>query len=328
MKSILITGAGGFVGSHAVEYFLDKGYKVFGIDSWRHKGCSTRLAHLKGRADLEILTHDLTSPLPTRLDWKPEYILNIASESHVERSIQDPVPFVENNVKLVLNVLEFARKVNPRAFIQCSTDEVFGPAPQGYMHKEWEYILPSNPYAASKASQDAITTAYWRTYGLPIIRTHCMNMIGERQDKEKFIPMVISNIQNGRITHIHGRPDRVGSRMYLHAKNLCDAWNFILEKHRPGIYDSHYDGEQRPSVFNIVGEKEVSNLDVVKLIGKIMGKEPAYTYTDFHATRPGHDRRYALDGTRLMKLGWKHPETFEESIEKIVKWTLDHKEWM
>jgi dTDP-glucose 4,6-dehydratase len=194
MKRILVTGIGGFVGSHFAEHILkNTDWEIVGIDSFRNKGDSLRLRHLAKEPRLTVHTHDLQAPISDRMIeviGSIDYVINIASDSHVDRSISDPVPFVENNVALILNVLEYCRRVKPSKLIQCSTDEVFGPALEGTAHTEWYPILPSNPYAASKAAQNAIAISYWRTYNVPLIITHCMNMIGERQDKEKFIPIL------------------------------------------------------------------------------------------------------------------------------------------
>jgi dTDP-glucose 4,6-dehydratase len=331
---ILLTGIGGFVGHHAAEHFLkNTNWEIVGIDSWKHKGDSLRLRHLiadsKWRNRLQIFTHDLVSPISDRLIdsfGKIDFVLNIASESHVDRSITDPVPFVQNNVALILNVAEYVRKIKPKMFIQCSTDEVFGPALEHYEHMEDELHAPSNPYAASKAAQEDILFSYWRCYGIPYVRTNCMNMIGERQDVEKFIPLCISKINRGEVVDIHGSEETVGSRMYLHARNLADAWKFILERTEPTFYRDHLESTrlrvQKPDAYNIVGEKEISNLEMAELIADTIGKRLCFAFVDFHAARPGHDRRYALDGEKLKNLGWVPPVNLEDSLQKTVLWTL------
>ena len=332
MKKVLITGIGGFVGSHVAEHFLKTmDYLVVGIDSWRHKGDSLRLRHLMHDPRLSIYTHDLTTPISYRLEERIgsiDYILAIASESHVDRSITDPVPFVQNNVSLALQIAEYARRVKPRALIHCSTDEVFGPAIGSDAHTEWLPSLPSNPYAASKSAQDAIYYSYWRTYGLPLIVTHTMNMIGERQDPEKFIPMCISRIDRGETVTIHGKDGDIGSRMYLHARNLADAWRHLIEKTEPYLYQDDHSRYQYPNSYNIAGEVEIDNLTLAKMIASIMGKELKYELVDFHAARPGHDRRYALDSRKITESGWKPPVPFDQSLAKLVRWTLDHREWL
>ncbi len=332
MKRILITGIGGFVGSHTTEHLLkNTDWEIIGIDSFRNKGDSLRLRHLKEEPRLTVHTHDLQAPLSDRMIeviGKIDYVINIASDSHVDRSISDPVPFVENNVSLILNVLEYCRRAKPSKLIQCSTDEVFGPALEGTSHSEWFPYIPSNPYAASKAAQNAIAISYWRTFNIPLIITHCMNMIGERQDKEKFIPMLIAKIQKGEKVQIHGSDDYIGKRMYLHSRNLADAWLFLLREKVPTLYRDGLDTVQVPDAFNVVGEKEIDNLQLANLIAGFLSKPLNYELVDFHAARPGHDRRYALDGKKIADFGWKIPVSVEQSLKKTVEWTLKHPEWM
>ena len=255
-----------------------------------------------------------------------DYIINVASESHVDRSITDPVPFVKNNVDLVLNILEFAREYKPKKFIQFSTDEVYGVAPEGINHKEWSSIIPSNPYSASKASQEAIAISYWRTYDIPLIITNTMNLFGETQDPEKYIAKAIRQISRGEAITVHGTPDKIGSRFYLHARNVADAIVFILKNVDPIKYTESVD--ILPERLNIVGDIELNNLQVVQKIANILGEELKYKFTDFHATRPGHDRRYGLDGTKLRERGWKAPLDFDTSLEKYIKWTFEHPIWL
>ena len=173
MKRILITGSAGFIGTHTVEHFIaNTDWEIIGIDSFRHRGDSLRVNQDPTR--YKIYTHDLTTPISDRLIRKIgdiDYIINMASESHVDRSITDPVDFCENNIKLALTMLEYAREAKPKIFIQISTDEVYGAALNGMNHKEWSTILPSNPYSASKAAQEALAISYWRTYGVPIVIT-------------------------------------------------------------------------------------------------------------------------------------------------------------
>lgn len=320
MRKILITGCGGFVGSAAVRYFLKKDWQVVGIDSWAHKGDPWRLQNVRTNRNLTIVSLDMAHPFEVETDF--DVILNIASDSHVERSITDPVPFVKNNVNLMLHILEVARKQKKLThFIQCSTDEVFGPAEDGQFHKEWELTLPSNPYSASKAAQEAIAYSYWRTFDVPYMCTNTMNMFGPMQDDEKFIPLAIKKIKNGETIDIHGEPGDIGSRMYLDVYNLVDAWGFLIEYTKPILYS---EGAKRPLKYNVVGEVEMNNLDLVTLIAELMNKDLSFRYQNFHATRPGHDRRYALDGAKIRDLGWRHPKDFEESLQRTITWFLSN----
>lgn len=328
-KRVLITGISGFVGSHLLDHILvNTDWEVIGIASWRHKGEPFRITdseHYQRNKDrVSIITHDLISPFTQAgIDriGSIDYIFNLASESHVDRSIQEPEPFIKNNIELAVNVLEYARKIKPSLFLQFSTDEVYGAAPLGVNFKEWDTILPSNPYAASKAAQEAIAISYWRTYGVPVVITNCMNIFGERQDKEKYVAKTIRAIQDGETLTIHGSTGNIGSRFYLHARNIADACVWIANNIIPTSYDNEHD---RPERFHIAGEREIDNLSLAEMIAGMMGKELKYELTDFHSTRPGHDRRYALDGTKLKEEGWVQPVNLEESLRKTIEWETRH----
>lgn len=333
MKKVLLTGAGGFVGSHVLEHLLvNTDWNIICICSWMHKGIPERIIDSKyysqNRDRVEIITHDLVSPLNQKTIEKIgsiDYVLNIASESHVDRSINDPVLFTQNNVSLVLNMLELARIIKPEVFIQFSTDEVYGVAPEGVEHEEWSPIIPSNPYAASKAAQEAIAISYWRTYQVPIIITNTMNVIGERQDKEKYLMHCIDSILNGKTIKIHSYPDkkRAGSRFYIHARNVADGLLFILNNLPPTNYPNDND-VLIPDRYNIVGEKEVDNLTLAQMIANKLDKKLLYELVDFHSSRPGHDTRYALSGKKLANLEWTPPVKFEDSLNKTIEWTLEN----
>ena len=333
-KTVFLTGIGGFIASHTVEHIIkNTDWNIIGVDSFRHKGDPLRVTDIETFDPKRITIHhaDLSAPLGERLEariGRPDYIISMASESHVDRSIEYPVPFIQNNVNLVLNMLEFARKVKPEIFIQISTDEVYGPAKPGQLHEEWSTILPSNPYSASKAAQEAIAISYWRTYGVPVVITNTMNNFGERQDPEKFIPMVVKKIGQGEVVPIHGTPGKVGSRFYLHARNHADALIFIIKNLPPKKYGQS--GVDRPDRYNVVGEREINNLEMAQLIAKFLGKPLKYKLIDFHSARPGHDLRYALDGLRMRDLGWIPPVPLEESLKKTVQWSIapENKEWL
>jgi dTDP-glucose 4,6-dehydratase len=326
MVRLLLTGIAGFLGSHIAEHVqANTDWEIVGLASFRHRGDSLRT--LTFGPDVTIHHADLTAPISPRLMdliGPVDYIINAAAESHVDRSIADPRPFIENNVSLAITMLEYAREVKPSAFVQVSTDEVYGPALHGQQHAEWSPILPSNPYAASKAAQEAVAISYWRTYGVPLIITNTMNLIGERQDAEKMVPMAIRGIARGDTLTIHGGPEGIGSRFYLHARNMADALLWLLRSDPP----SQYPAATMPDRYNIVGEREIDNLQLASMIARIMGFTYKYEFVDFHAARPGHDRRYALDGAKLEAWGWKAPLDLEESLRRTIDWTLDHEEWL
>lgn len=327
---LLLTGSAGFMGCHFVEHILkNTDWDIVGIDSFEHKGDSERVIRDKR---YKVYCADLNAPISYRLADKigdVDYIVNMASDSHVERSITDPVPFVRNNVNLALNVLEYARtQKGLKKFIQISTDEVFGAALEGHNHTEWEHHLPSNPYSASKSCQEQLCISYWRCYGVPVIITNTMNIVGERQDPEKFLPMLISKINKGETVTIHGNKDYVGKRYYLHARNQADAILFILKNVDVIKYVDTMSEIIKPERFNIVGDVEMDNLSLAKMVAEIMGKELKYELVDFHKARSGHDRRYALDGAKIRERGWVAPISFKQSLKKTITWTLTHPEWL
>lgn len=333
-KRVLLTGASGFLGSHMLEHLLvNTDWDVTCIASWKHKGVPERILesrHYQANKDrVKIITHDLVSPFAPQTIKNMgyfDYIINMASESHVDRSITDPVPFVKNNVDLALNMLELARELKPEKFIQFSTDEVYGVAPEGVNHPEWSRIIPSNPYAASKAAQEALAIAYWRTYSVPVIITNTMNLFGERQDSEKYTALLTRKILAGETVTVHGNENYIGSRFYLHARNACDAVLFVLNNVEPIMFD---DGDHTiPERFNVVGDREITNLEMAQIVADALDKPLKYELVDFHATRSGHDRRYALDGTKLKECGWIPPVSFEDGMKKTVEWTLNNPNWL
>jgi dTDP-glucose 4,6-dehydratase len=325
MTKILITGGCGFVGHHVIEHFLkatrwhiitfDKlTYAARGLDRVRDIN-----AFDAGR--VAFYSVDFTQPISegvVRECKDVDYILHLGAETHVDNSIVDPMPFIRSNVLGTAHMLEFAKLCHRlKAFCYFSTDEVYGPAPEGVAYKEWDRYNCTNPYSATKAGGEELVLAYMNTYGVPGFITHTMNIIGERQHPEKYLPKCIRYIEQSRKLSIHGAPDGTpGSRFYIHARNVAHALHWLLDKF-----------EQREK-YNIVGEREVDNLELAKLAASVMDAPLDYELVDFHTSRPGHDLRYALDGTRMAELGWAPPMAIEDTVATTVRWTLDNPQWL
>ena len=303
MKRILITGVTGFVGNNVLFYLLEKtDWEFTVLCSWKHKGSP---ALLKPNPRVEVITHDITQPIPEIGNF--DYILNFASESHVDRSIADPVNFIENNVSSVLQMLEYARQHKPEKFIHFSTDEVYGP----YEHKEWDVLMPTNPYSASKAAQEMICIAYWNTYKLPIVITNSNNIIGPNQNKEKYVPKIIEMIKTNQEITIHHRNNEFPRRFYNPVDNIADALLFILNQPYPTNLT-------KPVRYAISGGEELNTLEIAQLIAKLIGKPLKYKLVDVDTVRPGNDQFYPATEGLLTEIGWKPVVTLEEGLKKII----------
>lgn len=316
---------------------LNTDWQVVGIDSFRHKGWTDRVNqcftdHPEWKERTTIITHDLNAPISSIMIEKIghiDYVISMASLSDVEASIQNPVPFIQNNINLALNLLEYARVSKPEVFIQISTDEVYGAVSSKHddLRVEWDPIIPSNPYAASKACQEAIAISYWRTYGVPVIITNTMNNFGEMQQASKYPALIQKKIAAGEKLTIHGRPGQIGSRSYIHSRNFADAILFLLKNHAPHMHEPNT--ADRPDRYNIAGDLQLDNLELAQVIAKLMGVEELdYELVDTHTQRPGHDPHYGLDNAKLHATGWKPPLTFEDSMKNTIEWQKAHPEWM
>lgn len=304
--NVLLTGGQGFIGSEVFNYFKELGHDVDILDNYTYAADIDRVD-----AASHTFVVDISQPINTRIIKKQyDYILHLAAETHVDNSIEDPGRFVMTNVVGTFNMLEFARKQqNLKAFLYFSTDEVFGPAPDKTAYKEWDRYNSGNPYSATKAGGEELTLAYGNTYKLPVIITHTMNVFGSKQHPEKFIPSTVRKVLEGETVIIHSNKERTkaGSRFYIHARNVAKAVHFVLEN-----------GELQDK-YNIVGEKEVDNLTLARLIAEYLGKPLKYELVDFHSSRPGHDLRYGLDGSKLREMGWTPPTGFEYTLRETVK---------
>lgn len=323
MQRILITGGCGFVGHHFVEHFLKHtDYHIVIIDRLSYAGSIDRLRDINAFDEnrVTMLTADFTLPVEENLAkeiGEVEYIIHMGAESHVDNSITEPIKFIKANVEGTAHMLEFARtQKNLKCFYYFSTDEVFGSKDEGWS-EVGDPFYPSNPYAAAKAGGEMLIHAYRRTYNLPCVITRSMNIYGERQHPEKFIPLVIRRVLNGETIYIHSHPDKTkaGSRFYIHARNVADGYLHLIRN------------EIHTGEFHITGEREVDNLELAQLIASYIGKPLIYEMVDFHSSRPGHDLRYALSPKSMDAVGWHTPISFEDSLKKVVEWTLERPDW-
>ncbi len=366
MKRILVTGGAGFVGSHLIEHILkNTDWEVTTLDRFDAAGNPNRLSEMLettegiDRSRIKFVFWDLKASLNEQvrkqLNGPFDYIAHLAAGSHVDRSIDDPMSFFMDNCIGTLNILEYAYEdglireenfgddptaVMPIAgkFLYFSTDEVYGPAPEtmdgqpfaGF--KEWARLNPNNPYAAAKAAAEMAVISFANTYRIPCLITNTMNIFGERQNPEKFIPLIINKVLGGDQLLIHADHTKTqpGKRHYLHARNICAATIWALENGKL------LDGSAAQGRYNVVGEVEMDNLALAQLVARftnewIQEKNPGapekvlnYELVDFHSSRPGHDLRYALEGALIKSEGFEYPVAFEDSLRKMVFWTLDH----
>lgn len=337
MRRVLITGAGGAIGIHVIDHLMkNTDWFLVLTDSFQHKGYYDRISQTcENNPDyiprLKIIQHDLIAPFTDReieKMGKIDYVINLAARSDVKESEIDPVSFVKNNTDLMLTMLEYARKAKPEVFLHFSTDEVYGPSPKDSGgHKEWDSIIPSNPYSASKGIQEVLGISWWRSFGVPLIIVNTMNNFGEMQAPSKFPAMIQQKLEKGEEIDVHAATNgEIGTRYYLHSRNAADAVLFILKNVKPLV---HAEGAiDLPERIHIVGDKQVSNLELAQIIARLMGKELKYKLSYFHDKHPGHDLHYGLNGEKLAKLGWKSPLSFEESLSKTIKWQKENPEWM
>lgn len=324
-KKIIVTGGCGFIGHHVVQHFYKTtDWDIIIFDKLTYASCGLqrlRDLDLLNNERIKVFTIDLTNGIEEGIKREigddVELIMHLAAETHVDNSIANPKLFLENNIMSTFTMLEYARSLNHlKCFFYFSTDEVFGPAPPGTAYAEWDRHKPTNPYSASKSAAENICISYENTYKIPVMIVNVMNAFGERQHQEKFIPNTVQKVLKGETVIIHSDKNKVpGSRFYIHARNIAQALLFLLENGKIG------------EKYNIVGEREVDNLELAQFIAKTLGKELSYTMVDFHSTRPGHDLRYSLDGKKMEAMGWKLPVNFEESLEKTIKWTVDNPDW-
>lgn len=337
MKRALVTGGAGFIAHHVISQILkNTDWEIVSLDRLDFSGNLNRLHDIlqefspQDRARVKVVFHDLKAainPLISSDIGKIDYILHLAAGSHVDRSIEYPLEFVMDNVVATCNILDYARSLDSlERFVYFGTDEVFGPAPDGINYSENDRYNSTNPYSASKAGGEELAVAFENTYGLPVYITHTMNVFGQRQHPEKYIPMCIRKIRDGDVITIHSDPTKTipGSRHYIHAEDVADALLFLLN--RPTVIEKNW-GDAKCPKFNIVGAEELNNLQLAQIIADVQGKELKYEMIDFHSARPGHDLRYALSGEKMKRLGWQ-PKNIRNRIKEVVEWTLANERWI
>ncbi|MEK5390060.1 dTDP-glucose 4,6-dehydratase [Margalitia sp. FSL K6-0131] len=332
MKTILVTGGAGFIGSNFVKYMLNKypDYKIINIDALTYAGNLMNLDDIWDNSNhifMKIDIKDREKIEKIFATYKIDFVVNFAAESHVDRSIEDPQIFLKTNVlgtQVLLDIAKKYWKINPFnyycrdyklgvKYLQVSTDEVYGSLGDSGFFIETLPLKPNSPYSASKASADMFVRAYHETFGLPINITRCSNNYGPYQFPEKLIPLMIINSINGKELPVYGNGKNI--RDWLHVFDHCSAIDKVLHQ---GI-----DGE----IYNIGGNNEKENIEIVKLILKTLGRsEELINYVE---DRPGHDRRYAINNTKITtQLGWKPKYTFDQGIKETIKWYLNNTKWI
>jgi dTDP-glucose 4,6-dehydratase len=317
MKNVLVTGGAGFIGSNFINYILDErdDYNIINLDKLTYAGNLENLVFSESKKNYhfikgDIINAELVNYLFQRFDIR--YVINFAAESHVDRSILGSEVFFRSNVLGTNILLEASRKFEVEKFLQVSTDEVYGSLDSKGLFTEETPLHPNSPYSASKASADMMVLSFHHTYGLPVVITRCSNNYGPYQFPEKLIPLMIINTLNNKKLPVYGD-----------GMNVRD-WIYVIDHNRAveAVFENGKDGE----VYNIGASTEMPNIEIVKLILKELGKSE--DMIEYVKDRPGHDRRYAIDSTKIEgELGWDPKYNFEDAVSQTIKWYLDNKQW-
>ena len=317
---IIVTGGAGFIGSNFIFHMLEKypEYKIICVDSLTYAGNLSTLEKVKDNDNFEFYQLDISNRKGVYdlfENTSPDIVVNFAAESHVDRSIEDPEIFVTTNITGTVVLMDACRKYGIERFHQVSTDEVYGDLPldrPDLLFTETTPITTSSPYSSSKAAADLFVEAYHRTYGLPITISRCSNNYGPYHFPEKLIPLMIINALNNEDLPVYG--DGMNVRDWLYVTDHCEAIDLIIHEGTVG------------EVYNVGGHNEMANIDIVKLICNALDKPESLI--KYVTDRKGHDRRYAIDPTKIhAELGWLPKTSFEEGIQKTIQWYLDNENW-
>ncbi len=331
MKKILITGGAGFIGSHVVRLFVSKysDYQIFNLDALTYAGNLENLKDVQDAENYHFLKADITDDQQIdQLFVKHQFdaVIHLAAESHVDRSISDPLSFVKTNIIGTVNLLQAAKKhwgkdVEGKRFYHVSTDEVYGSLGEEGFFVETTSYDPKSPYSASKAASDHLVRAYANTYDLPVVLSNCSNNYGPNQFPEKLIPLCINNIKNEKPLPIYG--EGLNIRDWLYVEDHARAIDLVFHKGKLS------------QTYNIGGHNEWTNIDLVKVLCDVVDKQlgratgTAQKLITFVKDRAGHDMRYAIDASKIQnELGFKPSLQFEQGIEKTVKWYLENQDWL
>jgi dTDP-glucose 4,6-dehydratase len=311
---LLVTGGAGFIGSNFIRYMLGKypDYEIVNLDKLTYAGNPENLRDIENDPRYSFVKGDICDEeLMDGLVEKVDAVINFAAESHVDRSIEEPQSFVVTDVLGTQNILEAVRKHGTERFLHISTDEVYGSIPEGRSSVETDPIEPNSPYSASKAGGDLICRAYYHTYGTPVIITRSSNNFGPYQYPEKLIPLMTTNAIDGKPLPVYG--DGLNVRNWIYVLDNCEGLDVVFHKGNVG------------EIYNIGGNVEVPNIDIVKQIIADTGAPDSLI--EYVTDRLGHDRRYSLDSTKARSLGWEIKLDFEEALTETIKWYKDNESW-
>ena len=313
---ILVTGGAGFIGSNFVRYLVEEhpGDSILNLDLLTYAGNLDNLTGLEGREKFRFVRGDITDLglLEELFSEGVDGVVNFAAESHVDRSIEDPARFLHTNVFGTQALLETAQRFGVERFLQVSTDEVYGSLEGKGRSDEESPLAPNSPYAASKASADLLCRAYWKTYGLPVLITRCSNNYGPYQFPEKLIPLFITNALAGETLPVYG--DGLYVRDWIYVRDHCRALDRVLREGRAG------------EVYNIGADEERTNLEITETILRALDKE--VSLIRHVKDRPGHDRRYAIDSSKIRReLDWRPETSFSDGMERTVAWYTSNESW-